>query len=178
MFFFSLQFLTKALPVDLIGMNCDLMKKYIEFVADRLMVALQQPKVYNNSSFFPHSNSHSAFSCLPPPCVGGCVLGGKGHVNYFHPCIIGVQCGEPVWFHGEHLSRREDQLLWEESGRVSEDWSHVREITTHLHSWCRLLECLSFFFLLSCMHLINSSIVSLTQSHTHTHDIVYTYNRF
>ena len=40
-----LQFLTKALPVNLIGMNCDLMKTYIEFVADRLLVALLQPKV-------------------------------------------------------------------------------------------------------------------------------------
>lgn len=41
------EFLTEALPVNLIGMNCTLMKRYIEFVADRLLVALQQPKVYN-----------------------------------------------------------------------------------------------------------------------------------
>lgn len=34
------EFLTEALPVDLIGMNSKLMKKYIEFVADRLLVAL------------------------------------------------------------------------------------------------------------------------------------------
>lgn len=38
-------FLTKALPVALIGMNCDLMKRYIEFVADRLLVELGCDKV-------------------------------------------------------------------------------------------------------------------------------------
>jgi len=44
-FFFFLQFLTDALPVALIGMNNVLMRKYIEFVADRLLVALELPKV-------------------------------------------------------------------------------------------------------------------------------------
>lgn len=39
------EFLTKALPVKLIGMNCDLMKQYIEFVADRLMLELGFNKV-------------------------------------------------------------------------------------------------------------------------------------
>lgn len=41
------EFLTDALPVSLIGMNASLMKTYIEFVADRLLVALGSPKVYN-----------------------------------------------------------------------------------------------------------------------------------
>ncbi|KAI1897372.1 hypothetical protein AGOR_G00082630 [Albula goreensis] len=40
------EFLTKALPVKLIGMNCDLMKQYIEFVADRLMLELGFNKIY------------------------------------------------------------------------------------------------------------------------------------
>merc|ERR1712050_302181 len=40
-------FLTEALPVKLIGMNNALMATYIEFVADRLLVALDQPKTYN-----------------------------------------------------------------------------------------------------------------------------------
>lgn len=39
------EFLTQALPVKLIGMNCDLMKQYIEFVADRLMMELGFNKV-------------------------------------------------------------------------------------------------------------------------------------
>jgi len=39
------EFLTQALPCKLIGMNCDLMKQYIEFVADRLLVELGFSKV-------------------------------------------------------------------------------------------------------------------------------------
>lgn len=39
------EFLCDALPVALIGMNNRLMAQYIEFVADRLLVALQVPKV-------------------------------------------------------------------------------------------------------------------------------------
>ena len=40
------EFLTESLPVDLIGMNCKMMCQYIEFVADRLLVALDLPKHY------------------------------------------------------------------------------------------------------------------------------------
>ena len=39
------EFLTDALPVNLIGMNCELMKQYIEYVADRLLTELGVPKV-------------------------------------------------------------------------------------------------------------------------------------
>lgn len=46
------KFVTEALPVDLIGMNKELMSQYIEFVADRLLVALGTPKVYNVSNPF------------------------------------------------------------------------------------------------------------------------------
>ena len=38
------EFITEALPVDLIGMNSGLMGEYIEFVADRLLVALGAEK--------------------------------------------------------------------------------------------------------------------------------------
>ena len=38
-------FLTEALPCNLIGMNCKLMKQYIEFVADRLLLELECQKV-------------------------------------------------------------------------------------------------------------------------------------
>lgn len=41
------KFLTEAIPCDLIGMSGERMKQYIEFVADRLLVALNQTKVYN-----------------------------------------------------------------------------------------------------------------------------------
>ncbi|KAK9318533.1 ribonucleotide reductase [Lipomyces starkeyi] len=46
------EFLTEALPVALLGMNSKLMKKYIEFVADRLLVALGNKKVYNATNPF------------------------------------------------------------------------------------------------------------------------------
>lgn len=44
------EFLTEALPVKLIGMNCTLMKQYIEFVADRLMLELGFGKVQSAGS--------------------------------------------------------------------------------------------------------------------------------
>lgn len=47
------EFVTDALPVNLIGMNAELMCQYIEFVADRLLVALSHPKVYNVENPFP-----------------------------------------------------------------------------------------------------------------------------
>lgn len=48
----EVEFLTDALPVKLIGMNDKLMKEYIEFVADRLLVALGCGKVYNSKNPF------------------------------------------------------------------------------------------------------------------------------
>ena len=46
------EFVTDSLPVSLIGMNANLMCQYIEFVADRLLVALGCPKVYNATNPF------------------------------------------------------------------------------------------------------------------------------
>ncbi|MBK6861050.1 MAG: ribonucleotide-diphosphate reductase subunit beta [Saprospiraceae bacterium] len=45
-------FITEAIPVALIGMNANLMCQYIEFVADRLLVALGNTKVYNSQNPF------------------------------------------------------------------------------------------------------------------------------
>merc|ERR1739848_651714 len=42
------QFICEALSCDLIGMNSDLMARYIEFVADRLLVALGHSKIFNS----------------------------------------------------------------------------------------------------------------------------------
>jgi ribonucleoside-diphosphate reductase beta chain len=47
------EFVSDALPVGLIGMNSDLMCDYIEFVADRLLESLGNPKVYNAENPFP-----------------------------------------------------------------------------------------------------------------------------
>ena len=46
------EFITDSLPVDLIGMNCDLMKQYLEFVADRLLLDLKCEKIYNAENPF------------------------------------------------------------------------------------------------------------------------------
>uniref|UniRef100_A0A2I3LKQ9 Ribonucleotide reductase regulatory TP53 inducible subunit M2B n=1 Tax=Papio anubis TaxID=9555 RepID=A0A2I3LKQ9_PAPAN len=46
------EFLTEALPVGLIGMNCILMKQYIEFVADRLLVELGFSKIFQAENPF------------------------------------------------------------------------------------------------------------------------------
>ncbi len=46
------EFVTDALPVDLIGMNSKMMSQYIEFVADRLLVALSCERIYNVSNPF------------------------------------------------------------------------------------------------------------------------------
>ncbi|GAB0135581.1 Ribonucleotide-diphosphate reductase (RNR), small subunit [Epichloe bromicola] len=46
------EFLTEALPCALLGMNATLMKQYIEFVADRLLVALGNEKVYKTANPF------------------------------------------------------------------------------------------------------------------------------
>jgi len=46
------EFVCEALSVDLIGMNSKLMSQYIEFCADRLLVALDAPKLYNATNPF------------------------------------------------------------------------------------------------------------------------------
>jgi ribonucleoside-diphosphate reductase subunit M2 len=46
------EFICHALPCRLIGMNSDLMSKYIEFVADRLCVQLNYDKIYNSACPF------------------------------------------------------------------------------------------------------------------------------
>mmetsp|Transcript_16709 Transcript_16709/g.41150 ORF Transcript_16709/g.41150 Transcript_16709/m.41150 type:complete len:430 (+) Transcript_16709:142-1431(+) len=50
------EFVTSALPVSLIGMNAALMSQYIEFVADRLLVALGCKKIWNAKNPFDWMN--------------------------------------------------------------------------------------------------------------------------
>merc|ERR1712010_305845 len=46
------EFVCDSLPVGLIGMNAEMMKDYIDFCADRLLVELGLEKVYNTQSPF------------------------------------------------------------------------------------------------------------------------------
>jgi len=48
----EIEFITDALPVRLIGMNANLMIKYIKFCADRLVVQLGYKKIYNVTNPF------------------------------------------------------------------------------------------------------------------------------
>lgn len=48
----ELEFVRDAIPVKLIGMNADLMSQYIQFVADRLLIALGSPKIYGSNNPF------------------------------------------------------------------------------------------------------------------------------
>lgn len=50
---FEEEFVSDALPVSLIGMNSDMMKQYIRFVADRLLISLGYEKIYNDENPFP-----------------------------------------------------------------------------------------------------------------------------
>merc|ERR1712137_694521 len=46
------KFICEALSCDLIGMNSELMTRYIKFVADRLLTALGHSKLFNVSNPF------------------------------------------------------------------------------------------------------------------------------
>merc|ERR1712151_1237600 len=46
------RFICEALPCDLIGMNSELMTRYIEFVADRLLSSLGHSKIFGSSNPF------------------------------------------------------------------------------------------------------------------------------
>ena len=47
------EFITEALSCSLIGMNAKMMSQYIEYVADRLLVQLGYPKLWNSANPFP-----------------------------------------------------------------------------------------------------------------------------
>ncbi|KAK4047510.1 Ribonucleotide-diphosphate reductase (RNR), small subunit [Microbotryomycetes sp. JL221] len=55
-------FLRDALPVALIGINSDSMTQYIRFVADRLLVALGNPKLFGDSNPFDFMENISLYS--------------------------------------------------------------------------------------------------------------------
>jgi ribonucleoside-diphosphate reductase beta chain len=47
------EFITEALSCALIGMNAKMMSQYLEYVADRLLVQLGYPKIWNTVNPFP-----------------------------------------------------------------------------------------------------------------------------
>ncbi|KAJ9086148.1 Ribonucleotide-diphosphate reductase (RNR), small subunit [Entomophthora muscae] len=69
------EFLCDSLPVSLIGMNKDLMKVYIEFVADRLLVAL---------GFRKHWNAENPFDFMD-------MISMQGKTNFFEKKVAEYQ---------------------------------------------------------------------------------------
>jgi ribonucleotide reductase beta subunit family protein with ferritin-like domain len=55
----EIEFICEALPCSLLGMNKDLMSQYIEYVADRLLVSLDYPKIWKTSNPFDFMESIS-----------------------------------------------------------------------------------------------------------------------
>ena len=53
------EFICQSLPCRLIGMNSDLMRHYIRFVADRLIVQFGYSKIFNDTNPFPFMDSTS-----------------------------------------------------------------------------------------------------------------------
>jgi len=51
------EFIVESLPCRLIGMNSELMCRYLEFVADRLLLQLGYNKIFNSSNPFPFMNA-------------------------------------------------------------------------------------------------------------------------
>jgi ribonucleoside-diphosphate reductase beta chain len=46
------EFILESLPVDLIGMNSNLMSQYLEYVADRLLIDLKCKPIFNSKNPF------------------------------------------------------------------------------------------------------------------------------
>ena len=93
------EFVCEALSVSLIGMNASLMSDYIEFCADRLIVALGAPKLYNTKNPFDWMELIS--------------LQGKTCARHLFLCIHDMPAPNPV-------PDPNQEFLREESRRVSE----------------------------------------------------------
>jgi ribonucleotide reductase beta subunit family protein with ferritin-like domain len=65
------EFVCQALSVSLIGMNNEMMSQYVEFCADRLLVALGAPKLYNAKNPFDWMGERAA---RPTPTHGTATL--------------------------------------------------------------------------------------------------------
>ena len=58
----EVEFITDAVPCTLVGINATLMKQYVEYVADRLLLLLGHPKLYTVENPFPFMNKIGAYT--------------------------------------------------------------------------------------------------------------------
>jgi ribonucleoside-diphosphate reductase beta chain len=82
------EFICESLPVSLLGMNDNLMSKYIEFVADRLLITLGYEKIWNttNPLDFMESismNGHSNFFETRPTQYQKAAVLNTGRTNVY-----------------------------------------------------------------------------------------------
>lgn len=82
------EFVTSALPSGLIGINADLMTEYVRYCADRLLVALDAPKLYNASQPFGWMEMVSNPRPKPwpptlPPTLPSNQISLQGKTNFF-----------------------------------------------------------------------------------------------
>jgi len=73
------EFVTESLPVNLIGMNKVMMCKYIEYVADKMIVDLGFSKLYNSRNPFPWMET----------------IGMRGKTNFFERVVAEYVHGTP-----------------------------------------------------------------------------------
>lgn len=83
-----------VLQVAVVGMNAGLMEQYIQFVADRLLVSLGYPKLYNATNPFDWMELISLQVCQNTRTTGGGGWRGSGH-NLQRRCRHAVAGGEP-----------------------------------------------------------------------------------
>lgn len=128
------EFLTEALPCNLIGMNCKLMKQYIEFVADRLLLELKCEKVGPHKWYW--NMVSSLFSFIA-------VINQDSKYSGLNSCLYfsGLQCREPFWLYGTHILGRKDKFLWKACRGIPENGRHEWKwfLQAWVYSWCRLL---------------------------------------
>ncbi|KAI1281467.1 ribonucleoside-diphosphate reductase small subunit [Xylaria sp. FL0933] len=101
------EFLTEALPCALLGMNANLMKQYIEFVADRLLVALGNDKVYRATNPFDFMENIS--------------LGGK--TNFFEKRVGDYQKAGVMASTKKNVSNEDDSQSTESKGENGGDFT-------------------------------------------------------
>lgn len=88
------EFLTDAIPVNLIGMNEKLMKQYIEFVADRLLSELGYNRFYNAKNPFDFMDNISL----------------DGKTNFFEKRVSEYQKSGPMVKGDNHTFRTDEDF--------------------------------------------------------------------
>ena len=139
-------FVSNALPVELIGMNSKHMCEYIRFCADRLLVALGYPKLYKAQQPFDWMNLISLqvrvvalVVCLCSACPFSCLFFSlviSRSLSLSPSLPLPLRLPHPTT---PHTNTGQDQLLREARGRVLQVWRRSRGRGPGLHARGRLL---------------------------------------